>query len=79
MNLYRLVRRLRFLFIEVIVPYQSDPFMSCREQLSLDKDVESSIEAAPAAAEITPFEDVCREFGDPERLGQERAPGHRPW
>ena len=75
MNLYRLVRRLRFFFIEVIVPHQSDPFMSCREQLSLDKGVESSIEAAPAAAEITPFEDV----GDPERLGQERAPGHRPW
>src|SRR5260370_31538356 len=65
MNLYRLVRRLRFFFIEVIFPHQSDPFMSCREQLSLDKGVESSIEAAPAAAEITPFEDVCRELGIP--------------
>ena len=57
-NLYRLVRRLRFFFIEVIVPHQSDPFMSCREQLSLDKGVESSIEAPPAAAEITPFDEV---------------------
>jgi hypothetical protein len=36
---------------------------SRRENLLLDEGVESSIEAAPAAAEITPFDEVCGELG----------------
>jgi hypothetical protein len=37
-------------------------FISRREHLLLDVDVESSIEAAPAAAEFTPFDEVYRKL-----------------
>jgi hypothetical protein len=37
-------------------------FISRREHLLLDVDVKSSIEAAPAAAEFTPFDEVYRKL-----------------
>jgi hypothetical protein len=46
------------------------------EQLSLDRGVESSIEAAPTAAEATPFEDGCWEK-NPEFRCQHRK-RHEP-
>lgn len=53
-NPYRLIRRL---FRRGDCP-SLIRLLSRREHLLLDEGVESSIEAAPAAAEITPFDEV---------------------
>ena len=60
-NPYRLVSALSGSLRRGMVPCQSN-FISCREHLLLDVDVESSIEAAPAAAELTPFAEVYRKL-----------------